>query len=185
MSETNREVELRMAIADPTALDQALRAQGATIIGQGLVRTTSYDYADGHLRAARQTLRLREDWTGLALTSKRPLGATTGEDAGGAKVREEVTLPLPVASAADARSVLDHLGLRETIAYDKQRTSWQLGAARIDLDVLADGGACYAEIEADADDITTTRTLLGLDTTPVETRSYFDLVQAVRKGWSG
>ncbi len=180
MSDTHREIELRLVIADRSALDRALQAAGARLIGQGVVRTSAFDFADGRLRAARQTLRLREDWTGTTLTSKKPL-ASTSEDVGRLKMREEVTLPLSSESGGDALLILEHLGLHETLRYEKTRTSWQLGDARIDVDVLADGGECYAEIEAEPAVIAATRTRLGLDDTPVETRSYFDIVRQARQ----
>lgn len=180
MSETHHEVELRLAIRDPAALQAALRHSGARIIGQGLVRTTSYDFPNRRLRGLRQTLRLREDWTGLTLTSKIPLSTAAAEQAGQAKTREEINLPLPVGSGAEARALLLSLGLRETLCYDKERTSWQLGGARIDVDVLADGGACYAEIEAEAGEITRARRAVGLSDAAVETRSYFKIVHLAR-----
>jgi len=179
MSDTHREIELRLAIADRSALDRALQATGARPIGQGVVRTSTFDFADGRLRAARQTLRLREDWTGTTLTSKKPLAAP--ENTGRLKMREEVTLPLSIGSGDDALLILEHLGLHETLRYEKTRTSWQLGDARIDVDVLADGGECYAEIEAEPAVIAATRTRLGLDDTAVETRSYFEIVRQARQ----
>jgi len=181
MSDTHREIELRLAIADRAALDRALQAAGARPIGHGAVRTSAFDFADGRLRAARQTLRLREDWTGTTLTSKKPLAAVTSEDVDQLKMREEVTLPLSIESGGDALLILEHLGLHETLRYEKTRTSWQLGDARLDIDVLADGGECYAEIEAEPAVIAATRTRLGLDDTPVETRSYFEIVRQARQ----
>jgi len=183
MSDTHREVELRLAIADPQALGAALRAAGATPIGEGRVQTASYDFPDRRLRAAGSTLRLREDWTGTTLTSKTPLpngmSGATGETAG-VRAREEVTLALLAGSGETAQRLLRGLGLVETLRYEKTRTSWQLGHARVDVDILADGGACYAEIEAEAEGIAATRARLGLDTAPVETRSYFEIVRVAR-----
>ncbi len=180
MPGTYREVELRLAIDDPAALEAALRREGARPIGAGMVRTTSYDFPDRRLRQARQTLRLRHDWTGTTLTGKVPLTAADDEDAGLAKARDEINLPLPIDGAEDAHRLLLSLGLRETLRYDKHRVSWQLGTARIDVDVLVDGGACYAEIEAAAAEISATRTRLDLDHARVETRSYFEIVHLAR-----
>lgn len=181
MSETHHEVELRLAVRDPAALRGALLREGARLIGQGTVRTTSYDFPDRRLRVARQTLRLRDDWTGTTLTGKIPLSAAHDEDAGLAKVREEVNLPLPPGAAEDAARLLRGIGLDETLRYEKERSSWLLGAARVDVDVLADGGACYVEIEAAAAEIGAVRARLGLDTAPVEIRSYFEIVALARK----
>jgi len=182
MSTTHQEIELRLAIADPAALADRLRAAGSRVIGQGLVRTSAYDFPDRRLRAARRTLRVREDWTGTTLTSKVPLTAEADEDAGRIKARQEINLPLAPDMGPDAHLLLQSIGLRETLRYDKTRTSWALGAARIDVDVLADGGDCYAEIEADGAEIVRVRALLGLNDTPVETRSYFEIVQQARSG---
>ena len=180
MSTSHREIELRLAIADPEGLANRLRAAGARVIGQGLVRTTAYDFPDRSLRATRRTLRVRDDWTGTTLTSKLPITLEADEDAGRVKARHEINLPLAPVLGPDAHALLQSIGLQETLRYEKTRTSWNLGAARIDVDVLADGGDCYAEIEADAADISRTRTLLGLDAAPVETRSYFDIVRQAR-----
>lgn len=174
------EIELRLAVADPAALHAALRDANARLLGQGVVRTTSYDFPDLRLRAARRTLRLRHDWTGATLTGKAPLSSALEEDAGLAKVREEINLPLPPDGADAARALLLGIGLRETLHYEKERTSWLLGSARIDVDVLADGGDCYVEIEAAAAEIAAVRTQLGLDGAPVETRSYFEIVHLAR-----
>ena len=180
MSATHQEIELRLAIANPAGLARRLRAVGAQVIGQGLVRTTAYDFPDRRLRAARRTLRVREDWTGTTLTAKAPLTAEADEDAGQAKARHEINLPLAVGLGPDAHLLLRSIGLRETLRYEKTRASWSLGGARIDVDVLVDGGDCYAEIEADPPEITRVRTLLGLDEAPVETRSYFEIVGLAR-----
>ena len=174
------EVELRLAIPDPVALEAALREAGARLIGAGAVRTTAFDFPDRRLRAARQTVRLREDWTGMTLTAKMPLSAAADEDAGLAKAREEIDLPLGAAHGGAARRLLQSIGLIPTFTYEKERRSWQLGAARIDVDVLKDGGACYAEIEAGAAEIAAVRSRLGLDAAPVETRSYFEIVHRAR-----
>jgi adenylate cyclase class IV len=182
MSESYHEVELRLVIGDPPQLHRALLAAGATVIGQGLIRTSSFDFPDGRLQDARQTLRLRDDWTGTTLTAKVPLTSQQDEDAGRAKVREEINVPLPAEAGATMRRLLQSIGLQESLSYDKTRTSWKLGQARIDVDVLADGGACYAEIEAPAAEISATRITLGLDAAPVETRSYFEIVRLVRAG---
>lgn len=180
MAETNREIELRLIIRDPAALRAALLRAGARVIGEGLVRTTTFDFPDRRLRGGRQSLRLREDWTGTTLTSKVPLNDPTPEQGDGTRTRDEIHLPLPDGAAAQARELLLSIGLLESLSYDKQRTSWQVGAARVDVDVLADGGACYAEIEAQPDVIAATRTRLGLADTPVEMRSYFEIVNLAR-----
>jgi adenylate cyclase class IV len=180
MSTSHQEIELRLAIADPAGLARRLQAAGARVIGQGLVRTTAYDFPDRRLRRGRRTLRVREDWTGTTLTAKVPLTAEADEDAGLVKARHEINVPLAPGLGPDAHLLLQSIGLHETLRYEKTRTSWDLSGARIDVDVLADGGACYAEIEADAPEIARVRAQLGLDDAPVETRSYFDIVRQAR-----
>lgn len=178
---THREVELRLVVAERDALERALHAAGATIIGEGVVQTSAFDFDDGRLHMARQTLRLREDWTGTTLTIKTPVEATNDEDAGRMKVREEVNVPLIAGVGPDARLFLENLGLHETLRYAKRRTSWALREAHIDVDVLEDGGACFAEIEGDPETIAAVRAALGLDAAPIETRSYFTIVRQARQ----
>jgi len=179
---THREVELRLVVADRAVLEENLRVAGATTIGEGVIQTSAFDFDDGRLRTGRQTLRLREDWNGTTLTIKSPAAATSDEDAGRMKVRDEVNVPLSAGAGPDARLFLGSLGLRETLRYAKRRASWALGEARIDIDVLDDGGACFAEIEGDPETITRMRAALGLDDAPIETRSYFAIVRLARQG---
>jgi len=184
MSTSHQEIELRLAITNPRGLEERLRATGARVIGQGLVRTTAYDFPDRRLRRGRQTLRVREDWTGTTLTAKVPLTRESDEDAGLAKARHEINVPLAPGLGSDVHLLLQSIGLHETLRYEKTRTSWELSGARIDIDLLADGGACYVEIEADTPEIARVRAQLGLDDAPVETRSYFDIVRQARSSSS-
>jgi len=179
---THREVELRLVVADHAALEENLRAAGATTVGRGVVATSAFDFDDGRLHIARQTLRLREDWTGTTLTIKSPVAATSDEDASRMKVREEVNVALVAGAGPDALLFLGNLGLRETLRYVKRRTSWALGKAHIDVDVLDDGGACFVEIEGDPATVTGVRTALGLEDAPIEIRSYFAIVRLARQG---
>lgn len=182
MSETHREVELRLVIDDREALEARLREAGADPIGEGLVRTTAYDFPNRRLRAAGQTVRVREDWTGTTLTSKVPIPHEDAQrHATPLRVRDEINLSLPPAAGTDARRLLESLGLMETLCYEKTRRSWRLDSARIDVDVLADGGACFAEIEAEREDIAAIRTRLALDRAPIEARSYFEIVNRARR----
>jgi adenylate cyclase class IV len=185
VSETHDEIELRLAVGDPVALQAALRHAGARLLGQGRVETASFDFPDRSLRAARQTLRLRRDWSGVTLTAKLRRSDTAEEDATGIKRREEINLPLGAGSAAAARRLLLGIGLEETLRYEKERVSFALGDARIDVDVLADGGACYVEIEADPTTIEAVRATLGLADAPVELRSYFEIVRLAREQGPG
>ncbi len=180
MSTSHQEIELRLAIADPAGLARRLQAAGARVIGQGLVRTTAYDFPDRRLRRGRRTLRVREDWTGTTLTAKVPLTREADEDAGMVKARHEINVPLAPGLGPDIHLLLQSIGLHETLRYEKTRTSWDLSGARIDVDVLADGGGCYAEIEAGAPEIAKVRAQLELDDAHVETRSYFDIVRQAR-----
>jgi len=184
MSTSHQEIELRLAITNSRGLEERLRATGARVIGQGLVRTTAYDFPDRRLRRGRQTLRVREDWTGTTLTAKVPLTRESDEDAGLAKARHEINVPLAPGLGPDIHLLLQSIGLHETLRYEKTRTSWEWSGARIDIDLLADGGACYVEIEADTPEIARVRAQLGLDDAPVETRSYFDIVRQARSSSS-
>lgn len=179
MSHTHREVELRFRVDDPTALLERLHDEGAVDVGAGVVETSAFDFPDRRLRAARQTLRLRDDWTGTTLTAKVPLRGA-GDEAGEARARDEINLPLATGLQGEARAILESLGLIETLHYVKERRSWDLDGTHIDVDVLRDGGQCYVEIEAESEEIAAMRRRLGLADAPIETRSYFDIVQQAR-----
>jgi len=129
MSTSHQEIELRLAIADPAGLARRLQAAGARVIGQGLVRTTAYDFPDRRLRRGRRTLRVREDWTGTTLTAKVPLTREADEDAGMVKARHEINVPLAPGLGPDIHLLLQSIGLHETLRYEKTRTSWDLSGA--------------------------------------------------------
>lgn len=176
------EIEIRLQVSDILALNRMLIRCGATIIGEGEVSTISFDFPDRRLRAARRTVRLRQDWIGTTLTAKIPLTEEVDEDLGTPKIRDEMNAPLQPDALETMRRIMLSIGLEESLVYVKRRTSWALWSARVDIDILQDGGGCYVEIEGLEDEITTIRRALKLDAAPIETRSYFSIVHQARSG---
>ena len=81
--------------------------------------------------------------------------------------REEET---EVSDAAALAAILDALGYRPALVYEKRRTTWQLGGAEVVLDELPFG--LFAEIEGEEQEILEAERLLGLGAAEAEHLSY-------------
>jgi len=81
--------------------------------------------------------------------------------------REEET---EVSDAAALAAILDALGYRPALVYEKRRTTWQLGGAEVVLDELPFG--LFAEIEGGEAEILEAERLLGLESAEAEHLSY-------------
>jgi adenylate cyclase class 2 len=77
---------------------------------------------------------------------------------------------------ADAMNdILDGLGYKPSLIYEKRRTTWHAGNAEIVLDELPFG--LFLEVEGDEDAIMDVEKLLGLDELDVEMSTYPELSQ--------
>ncbi len=84
--------------------------------------------------------------------------------------REEET----IVSDADAlAAILDALGYRPALVYEKRRTTWQLNRAEVVVDELPFG--LFVEIEGDEESIVAAESLLGLTHAEAEHASYPEL----------
>jgi len=127
-----------------------------------------FEAADGHLRPAGETLRLRS-FTGrlnATLTFKGPSDPNSRF-----KSREE--LEVRVEDGATARKILDALGYRATAQYQKRREHWTLFDIDVTLDRLSSGD--YVEIEGSEDSIGLALARLGLAGRPHVREGYATL----------
>lgn len=78
-----------------------------------------------------------------------------------------------VADADALASILDALGYRPALVYEKRRATWRLAGAEVVLDELPFG--LFLEIEGEQDAILAAEKLLGLESAEVEHASYPEL----------
>jgi len=169
-----REVESKFFVDDLDSLKTRLVALGAVGSGPRFERNRVYDTASGDLRQKGQLLRLRHDGR-VTLTFKRPVCEPA---LAGVKVMEEVETRLENFQAM-AR-ILESLGYRPFLDYEKCREVWRLRNAVICLDILPFGR--YVEIESTPEGIAETAALLGLDMAQASSATYHDLYrQHLRK----
>jgi predicted adenylyl cyclase CyaB len=130
------------------------------------------DGQDAPLQRGSQVLRVRTAGTNT-LTWKGP---AAGQDPYGHKAREELEVVFADDGAETLLALLDRLGFREVLRYEKRRETWRWQGAVIALDHLAFGD--FVEIEGEAGAIQHVLRVLHLDGEPLETRSYAELQRA-------
>ena len=173
------EIEAKMAVSDLDVVRAALRARGAERVGRTDETNIFLDTKGRSLLAADEGLRLRTNRnaeTGRAthvITHKGP------QQAGAFKNREETELEVP--DAADALRLLEKLGLRRTLSFEKRRETWKLGGCKVELDEVPYLGS-YVEVEGPGEaEVAKVRDALGLaDRPPIKT-SYIAMLMAYLK----
>jgi adenylate cyclase class 2 len=171
------ETEVKIRIEDPKAMRERLLGLGAVVAREKHLETNIlFDFAAGDLRAGRQALRLRK-------TGKRATLTFKGEPrkSRSFKVREE--FETQVRDPRELRRILKALGLRETFAYEKQRTVLRKSRLTICIDETAVGN--FLELEGETHEITRFARSLGYKRADFITRDYVEMiVQAGGKGVS-
>jgi adenylate cyclase class 2 len=178
------EIEAKFKLDQPQPWQTRLRAAGAVPLGRVLEINRMFDTPEGRLKNADCGLRLRE-WHGLApakgagsagaadgalLTFKGPRAAS------GFKSRTEIQTALDDAAAGG--QILNRLGVREVLVFEKIREAWRLGQCEVALDELPRLG-WYLEIEGhDPESVTSVRAQLGLADAPLVGETYPALAAA-------
>lgn len=155
-------------------LRTVLRRAGASHTGTVREINTLFDSVDDSIRLSGRVLRLRSLDHGRSILTLK--GAATYRE--GIKTRDETELQL---SDRDAMiGILNGLGFRFSVEYQKTRESWDLDGAVVALDTLEFGR--FVEIEGAEDQIRRTAGLLGLDMANVEMRGYPSMMRAHQTG---
>jgi adenylate cyclase class 2 len=120
-------------------------------------------YRGGSLDPGRKALRLRRigETTTLTYKERRP-----GRSAIKYQREEETAIADPEAT----NSILELLGFRAALVYEKRRQTWRIGDAALTLDELPFG--LYMEIEGSVRDIRKLEQELGLKDLPAEPATY-------------
>lgn len=143
-----------------------LRESGATHEGEEFEENTLY--AGGNLDVKRQVLRLRRVGGKAILTYKERHASESAIK----QHREDET---GVEDVEALVAILDALGYKPTLVYEKRRSTWQWKNAEIVVDELPFG--LFVEIEGEVNVITEVEQLLGLNEAEAEMATYPDLTR--------
>jgi adenylate cyclase class 2 len=154
MSNTERELEIKLWISQPERLRRWLEKNTQVAHPRTHERNLRFDRPDGSLGAASQVLRLRQDQH-ARLTFKGP-----GELQQGVYARQEIEFE--VSSFEAARHFLEALGYQVQMQYEKFRTTYLLEGVMITWDEMPYG--TFLELEGpDPVHIQAVCRTLGLD----------------------
>ena len=173
MSKRDHELEAKFYIQDRTALEQRLLALGAEQVrGRTNERNLRFDTRFGRLRYRKQLLRLRRDHS-VHLTFK---GSSKLED--GVFSRQEIEIEL--SDFETGRRLIEALGFRVVVIYEKYRTTYTLDGLEITVDELPMGD--FIEIEGeDQQQIRRGADRLSLDWETAIRSTYLGLFSALKK----
>lgn len=162
------ETELKVRDVDLDAVRQSLHQAGGDCQGRVFEANEVFDDAAGALRAAGILLRLRAESGGAGglLTLKLPVAGPAG-----LKTREERETRVDDPDAA--RAVLEGLGYRVLLRYEKVRETWLLAGCHVCLDHLPFGD--FVELEGPPAAIAEALARLGLEGRPTSDRNYHAL----------
>ncbi len=176
------EIEIKIPVADLDAVRERLRAAGADRQPPaGLESNQVFDLVDApaeqRLRSRRELLRLRTDGAGNRLTFKSAPRFVDG-------VKERLEHEFTVDDPAAARLLLESLGFRVAVRYEKVRETWRLPGCEVCLDRTPMGD--FVEVEVLGSDVPPERIrevcrLCGLDVERSVPEDYLALYRAYRR----
>lgn len=176
-----RETEVKLFWPDLTDATAALESAGATLAAARVFeRNVRLTDAAGQMRERGAVLRLRQD-TRVRLTYKEDseeralVQGGSGQDDG---IRSRFEAEVEVSDLPTMQTILERLGFRPYMTYEKYRTTYTLDRAEIVLDELPYGN--FIEIEGDEATIRDLLSRFGWADAPRFPGSYtvlFDLVK--------
>lgn len=169
------EIEAKFRLTSPHALKRRLAQASGRRVAEIREVNTYFDTPDQDLKRADRGLRVRiED---IAGRDSRVLITHKGPRAHGLlKSRQEDECE--VGSAEQALSMLQALGYRPIMTFEKRRTRYTLGSCRVELDELPLLG-WFVEIEGPSDgEVIAALDTLKLDGSEMLRASYIALLQA-------
>src|SRR5215210_4893753 len=161
--EIEKKYRLEPELVEP--LRRRLREVGAEGEG-GAEFEENVIYAGPGLDPGRRVLRLRRKGGRALFTYKE-------RDRSGSAVKRQREEETEVADADALAAILEALGYRPAVVYEKRRETWRLAAVEVVIDELPFG--LFAEIEGAAGAILEAERALGLTDLPAEPHTYPDL----------
>jgi predicted adenylyl cyclase CyaB len=172
------EIEAKVRIDSADVVREALRRAGAACVGSRFELNAFFDSADRTLTSGDRGLRVRLHKARgkpdeVVMTFKGPRQGSA------LKVREEIELVVDDFDAA-AR-LLERLGYKPTLGFEKRRESWSLDGCSIEIDELPVEGF-FAEVEGSrAEDVHAVLARIGLSGRELLTTSYIAMMDAAVK----
>jgi adenylate cyclase class 2 len=160
------EKKYRLAREQREPLVQRLRESGAVYTGEEFEENVMY--AGGRLDLSRQVLRLRRVGGRAVLTYKERFSTESAVK----RHREDET---NVEDAQALTSILDALGFKPTLVYEKRRATWELKGTEVVIDELPFG--LFLEIEGEEGSIDEVERLLALTQAETEMATYPELAR--------
>ncbi|HEY0100721.1 MAG TPA: class IV adenylate cyclase [Pyrinomonadaceae bacterium] len=158
---TEIEKKYRIGSEEGGRLRSRLRAVGAEARGEEFEENTLY--AGPGLESGNRVLRLRRVGERAIFTFKESMANSSGIK----RRREDETA---VADADALADILDALGYKPAVVYEKRRETWLVAGVEVVLDELPFG--LYVEIEGEEEPILEAERLLELSDAAEEPRSY-------------
>jgi adenylate cyclase class 2 len=179
-SRTNRETEVKLGVADASALLRSLARLRGVSHGRVFERNTLYDTPDSSLRRAGCLLRLRiETLTPMArgrgrlraiLASKAPLRSPSR------RYKERLERERAIRKPRDWPRILGSLGFNPVFRYEKYRTTFRLPGLEMDLDETPVG--TFLELEGAPGKIDLVARALGFSPRDYNRATYGELYAA-------
>ncbi len=155
------EKKYRLGSEEREPLVGRLREAGAERVGDEFEENVIY--AGGNLDPARSVLRLRRTGKRATLTYKERYPSTSSIK----QQREEETVVENVEATA---AILEALGYKPSLVYEKRRETWRIGGVELVIDELPFG--LFLELEGEEDAILEAERLLDLSETEAEMATY-------------
>lgn len=148
------EIELKLRVASHDDVRERVRAAGGVHVRTVLESNHLFDTPDGRLRAMDCGLRLRTERRIAEAGDAGELGVPQAtltykgprQPSGNGDAKQRTELETRIEDPDVLVAVLEQLGLRETIVYEKRRELWQCGEVEVALDTLPVLGR-FVEIE--------------------------------------
>jgi adenylate cyclase, class 2 len=179
---TNREIEVKLRVADVATALANLRRLGASERGRVLERNTLFDTPDSALRLDRCVLRVRKELAAASRTAragrsralvtfKAPVPAT-----GLSRYKEKLERETAIHHPRRWGRMLRSLGFRPGFRYEKYRTSFHLSGLEVSLDETPVG--IFLELEGPPRAIDRAARELGYSRRDYARETYWELYAA-------
>ena len=133
-----REIEVKVLDINKELIEDRLAKLGAKKVFEGIVNSWVYDFPDKRIKNAKNHLRIRQEGDHSFITFK------SGISQDQAKIMEE--LEINISDTDMMKNVFEKIGLEMKGEFQKQRISYKLDGAKVELDKNPDI-PWYLEIE--------------------------------------
>ncbi|MDH3492827.1 MAG: class IV adenylate cyclase [Acidobacteriota bacterium] len=175
------EKKYRLTASQFADVENRLEKLDAVFEGRRFERNILFSNVDLLSQGAFVRLRRLDEKT--ILTFKKKLFVNTG-------LKTQLEFETEVGDSEEVTKIIEHLGLKKDVVYEKKRAVWRLDGVEIVLDELPFG--LYMEIEGDAESITLAEVQVGAvglviepETYPILTRRFGEVTDGVTQSVFG